>query len=156
MTGRHAPHIDTNDKWLEMEKIILAVANRHCPNKEHKRKKYVPTWLNQEILESLKARDDLYKLANRSKAKLDWNIARKARNNCVKIVNAAKYNNILDLLHKEEKSSKKFWKVIKKVLPNSDSINQEVHLHDQASGLEIQPNEVPNQRCNICNICNIL
>lgn len=139
-----SPDIDANEKWSEMMKGIMSVADKHCPFKEHKRKKYVPPWLNQEILENLKSRDDLYKKAKKSKTELDWIAARKARNNCVKIVNAAKNNYILNLLQTEEKNSKKFWKVIQQVLPNSQSSNQQVHLIDQQSGLEVLSDQVPD------------
>lgn len=141
-------NISTNDKWLEMEKIILSVADKHCPLKEHKGKKYVPPWLNQEILEILKTRDELYKKAKRSGLENDWNVARKARNNCTKVVNSAKNTYILNLLHTKEKNSKKFWKVIQQVLPNSNQKSQEIHLSDQTTGLDVPPGEVPDHLNN--------
>lgn len=136
-----------------MDQIILAAADHHCPLKEHKRKKYVPPRLNQEILETLKARDDLYKSAKKSKLDLDWINARKARNHCVRIVNNAKNNYILDMLHKEEKNSKEFWRVIQEVLPNSEQKHQQVHLIDQNSGNDVLPEDVPNYLNN--HFCQI-
>lgn len=134
----------TDDKWTEIEKVITAAADKHCPYIEYRGKKHAPPWLNQEILETLKTRDELYKRAKTSKLELDWGIARKARNNCIKIVNAAKNNYILNLLHTEEKDSKKFWKVIQQVLPNSNQSRQQIHLTDQNTGLSIPTDKVPD------------
>lgn len=53
--------LDKNEKWTKMAETINSVADIFCPYRDHKGKKYVPPWLDQEILETLKARDDCYK-----------------------------------------------------------------------------------------------
>lgn len=69
------------------------------------------------------------------------------------MVSAAKSSYILNLLYTEENNTKKFWKVIQQVLPNSNQSNQHVQLTDEATGQEIPSDEVPNYLNN--HFCRI-
>lgn len=66
--------------WDTMERNILQSADIHCPYREHRERKELKPWLTPDLLETLKERDRLYRVAKRTNDPNDWILARKARN----------------------------------------------------------------------------
>lgn len=54
-----------DEMWDIMEQAILDTADSHCPYKSYNERVALSPWLSQDLLELMKDRDRLYKLAKR-------------------------------------------------------------------------------------------
>lgn len=75
---------DVDSMWEGMEKVILRIADLHCPYKTYNDGVAISPWINQVLLELIQDHDSLYRLAKQTNDKDDWIKARKARNACNK------------------------------------------------------------------------
>ena len=63
-----------------MKGILEKEIEEICPVKDFSVRKYDDPWITNEIIELIRDKDDLIRLAKRSKNKEDWEAAKKARN----------------------------------------------------------------------------
>lgn len=129
--------------WDEMEKVILDIADIHCPYKSYHERAALSPWLSQDLLELIKDRDRLYKLAKRSSNQEDWVISRKARNKCNRGIKHAKDEYVKSQLVAHEKNPHKFWLALKAVCAPADTSANSISLVDSSSGSLLADHEVP-------------
>ena len=109
---------DPTDAWVFLHAAILGILDQMCPIKSFRIKNYRPDWLTKELIEQIKDRDYFYRKA-KQKGDLDsWNIAKYLRNITNSNIRQAKRDYILEQLDSNEHNAKKFWKVIRKVVPS--------------------------------------
>ena len=92
--------------------------------------------MTDELIEQIKDRDYFYHKAKASGDEDDWNIAKHLRNLTNANIRGSKREFILEQLKNNEDNSKKFWKVIRKVVPSKQSSNQDITLRDNGQKLE--------------------
>ena len=112
--------------WKSMVDNITKCIDEMCPLKIFKVKKSDKPWFTNELLEQIKDKDRALRKAKRSGKSLDWKIARRLRNDCLREVRRAKTNFIQNELDANWNDSKKFWQQVNTLLPknaNSATIN---------------------------------
>ena len=82
---------DVEDMLSAWETLFNRALDAHCPWREKRvsREKQTP-WMTKAIIERLRLRDMLLKIARRANAKADWDSYKLARNKCVNIIKHAK------------------------------------------------------------------
>lgn len=133
------------DAWCFLYETILYYANRHCPYTKFTAKNSQPEWINQEVLEQLKERDRVYRMAKRSDSIELWNQVKKLRNYCNNLIRKAKNEYVILQLEESSGDSKKFWRVINSTFTPSSSQSQcTISLCDPVTKLPVPHNDCPN------------
>ena len=123
--------------WDFIHKRVTSVLDVMCPIRSFRIKNYRPDWMTNELIEQLKDRDYFYKKAKLSGDADAWNIAKFLRNTTNSHIRNAKREFILNELRENEDNAKKFWKVIRKVIPSSKSSpGQSILLKDKGEKVE--------------------
>ena len=104
--------------WQVMEGKIRLEADKMCPVKQYKIRNSKPPWLVSELIEQMKDRDYFYNKARRMNNEDDWNIAKFHRNQVNFNIRKAKADYIKDQLRNNEGNSARFWRTIKRIMPN--------------------------------------
>ena len=107
--------------WDFIQKHIFLILDNMCPIKSYRIKNYRPEWMSNELIELIKDRDYFYKKAKRTGDSDAWNVAKFLRNVANSHIRGAKKDFILEELKVNDGNAKKFWKVIRKVVPTSKS-----------------------------------
>ena len=107
--------------WEFILKQVTSILDEMCPVKSFRIKNYRPEWMSDELIEQIKDRDYFYKKAKRTGDNDAWNIAKFLRNITNSNIRSAKKEFILSELKENENNMKKFWKVIRKVVPTNKS-----------------------------------
>ena len=132
---------DPEEAWLFIKTEAECLLNRTCPLRSFSIKNYRPEWMSNELIEQIKDRDYFYRKAKKSGDKDAWNIAKHLRNTTNSNIRQAKKEFILDELKQNEKDPKKFWKVIREVIPSDKaSTRKDIMLKDL--GQKIDRSEV--------------
>ena len=97
---------------------LLNVLDRHAPI-VHKRIRHdSPPWLNEGLLDAIKERDYLKKVAAKSgKNSVDWKRYQKKRNAVIKLNNRLKREHFQQKLTDNASQSRKLWKTINNLIP---------------------------------------
>ena len=94
-------------------------------------------WMTNELIEHIKNRDYFYRKAKRNGVKDSWNIAKHLRNVTNSSIRQAKREFILGELIENENNAKKFWKVIKQVIPsNKSTLSKDILLKDNGTKID--------------------
>ena len=97
--------------------------------------------MTYELIEQIKDRDYFYKKAKRDGNVASWNIAKHLRNATNTNIRQAKREFILNELRENENNCKKFWKVIRRVIPSDKNLDKkDILLQDGDE--EIQKDKV--------------
>ena len=112
---------DPNEAWEYILKNITTVLDVMCPVRSFHIKNYRPDWMTKELIEQVKDRDYFYKKAKLQGDEDAWNVAKYLRNRTNANIRQAKREFILDELKAHDDNPKKFWKVIRKVVPTGKS-----------------------------------
>ena len=112
---------DPEKAWGLMLENIIRVLDTLCPLRKSYIKNYRPDWMTNELIEQIKDRDYFYNEAKTRGDQDTWNIAKHLRNVTNLNIRQAKMEFILRELEVHENNSKKFWKVIHKVVPGKKS-----------------------------------
>ena len=112
---------EPEEAWNFILKRITKLLDDICPIRNFHIKNYRPDWMTKELIEQIKDRDYFYKKAKMGGGEDDWNIAKFLRNTTNSNIRQAKREYILDKLKMHENDAKKFWKVIKEVMPTAKS-----------------------------------
>lgn len=134
-----------DEAWSILYNVILSFADVHCPFKSYSSKKSLPPWLTSEILEFLKERDQMYRLAKCSDDQGMWASLRVLRNRCTHLIARAKKDFILLKLEEHSGDAKKFWHLIDSVFtgtPGGQGID--MNLTDPDTGVPIPDNQCPD------------
>ena len=105
-------NMNTNEielMWLYMLHIITEIADFHCPIRKMKISNDNPHWMSKEMIERIKKKDELYKIAKQTGAEEDWKIYRVSKKGVKFIVLYAKEEYIKDQLEQSKNTPRKFW-----------------------------------------------
>ena len=108
-------------KWNEMLKIIYKNIDAMCPLKTFRVKQVKEPWITPPLLELIKDKDIAMKRAKRRNDPELWKLAKTLRNRCTKRLRDARADFIKDNLDNNMGDTKKFWKNIQNVIPNSST-----------------------------------
>ena len=127
---------DPGETWDFILKNITQVLDTICPVRTFKIKNYRPDWMTKELIEQIKDRDYFYKKAKVTGDADAWNIAKHLRNITNINIRQAKKDFIINELNLHNEDPKKFWKVIRRVVPtNKTSRSHDILLKDGDSKL---------------------
>ena len=128
---------DTDGAWAAMQNIIVSVLDLMCPMQTFHIKNYRPDWMTKGLIEQIKDRDYFYKQAKKTGDVDMWNIAKHLRNITNSHIRHAKRDFVLNELKQNENNEKRFWKVIRSVIPsNKSSPDSEIILRDGPNKIE--------------------
>ena len=123
--------------WDYLLHRLLPVLDRMCPVRKFMIKNYRPDWMTNELIELAKDRDYFYCKAKRDGDEDAWNIAKHLRNIVNAGVRQSKREFILDQLNDSSGNYKKFWKVIREVVPTGGKdTRREILLRNEGCKLE--------------------
>ena len=123
--------------WDFLFEQITTVLDKMCPLRKFKIKNYRPEWMSDELIEQIKDRDYFYRKAKKEGGEDAWNIAKYLRNTTNSNIRQAKRDFILGELENNEGNAKKFWEVIRQVIPSGKSShNKDIMLKVKGVNLE--------------------
>ena len=128
---------DPGKAWEFILDRIVPILDKICPMRTFHVKNYRPECVTNELLEQIKDRDYFYCKAKRSGDQDSWNIAKYLRNVTNANIRSAKREFILEELEANKDNCKRFWKVIREVIPsNNQSPKQDILLKDGGKKIE--------------------
>ena len=108
-----------------------------CPVQKFQIRNYKPDWMSNELIEWARDRVYYYCKAKREGDEDSWNIAKHLRNVVNAGVRQAKREFILDQLNDNKGNYKKFWKIIREVIPTGEgNSKQDILLNDGTHKLQ--------------------
>ena len=120
-----------NDARDHILNRITPILDAMCPIRTFQIKNYRPDWMSNELIEQIKDRDYFYKRAKSEGDEDSWNIAKYLRNITNTNIRQAKRDFILNELKENENDCKKFWKIIREVLPSDKILDRrDIKLQD--------------------------
>ena len=132
---------DPCEAWEYVLDNINTILDSMCPLRTFHIKNYGPDWMTKELIELLKDRDYFYKKAKLANDDDYWNIAKYLRNLANISVRQAKRDQVLRELRESENDVKKFWRVIREIIPSDKAVGkQDIILRD--GGKEIEREQV--------------
>ena len=132
-------------KWNAMLDILYNCINVMCPIKTFRIKQEKEQWITPALLELIKDKDSAMRRAKKRNDPELWKKAKRLRNNCTKRLRKAKEDFIKENLNNNVGNSKKFWKNIQEVIPNSNSKNRNsFELFDSEKNVMIDHNNTAN------------
>ena len=125
---------DVNKKWNILYTHVVKTLDDQIPVRTFTFPKSKPEWLVGELIEYMKDRDSLLKIARRTKLAADKKEANRARNKVNKLVKNAKNNFVKEKLNDYLNNPKKFWEQIKAIFPSDKNPNP-IQLPDNDGNL---------------------
>ena len=135
---------DANLCWEIMENKIREELNIVCPQKNFKVKEVVEQWVTNEILEEIKDKDRLLKMAKRTKNEADWTRARMARNRVGRLVENARADYLKEQQAELGHDPKKFWKKVSEIIPKPKNKSGGIVMREEGSDREVREEALPN------------
>lgn len=99
---------------------MLEIADEICPIKNFSITKRKPTYITNEILEMIKERDTVMRLARAQNYSVYWQRGQNLIKEVVRAVSQSKKEFIINQLEENRKDSRKFWKSVKLILPDKN------------------------------------
>ena len=127
------------DAWSFILNGITTILDQMCPIRTFNIKNYRPDWMSKELIELAKDRDYFYNKAKKQGDEDSWRIAKYLRNITNISIRQAKRDFVLNELDQNERDPKKFWKTIRKVIPDANKSKvseQEILLKDGNKQIE--------------------
>lgn len=112
---------DINNAWSHWKNLFMSVVNKHVPLINKKVRGRETPWINSKIKNIMKERDHFLNKARVSKSELDWSNYRRLRNAVTREIRNAKGLYHRNLLEENLDKPSKFWKAIKKLVPNENT-----------------------------------
>ena len=134
--------VDAEEAWSFLLNGVKKVLDTMCPLRSFQIKNYRPDWMTDDLIEQIKDRDYFYRKAKRTGGEDDWNIAKHLRNITNSNIRQAKKEFILEELKNNEKDPKKFWKVIRQVIPSDKTAQRDILLKDNDKGKKLDREDV--------------
>ena len=110
--NRYYEEIDANRLWEFMTEQINIILDEMCPYRNYRVREIKEVWVTPEVLERIKTKDELWKIAKRSGDIGLIRRARKLRNDTTKFIKKVIENYIRDLMEENKADHKKFWREI--------------------------------------------
>ena len=120
--------VDVNVAAEVFNKNVLDVLNVLAPVTKKRVRESNPQWVNEELLNSIKRRDYLKKVASRSKSETDWLNFKQQRNFVVHLKDRLKKQHFQSLIDENRDNSKKLWKTLNTLIPNDKKSNTTPHF----------------------------
>ena len=109
---------DPGESWNFILTNITQILDQVCPVRSFHVKNYRPEWVTNELMEQIQDRDYFYSKAKMTGDEDDWNIAKFLRNQTNANIRKAKRDFIMEELDANADNCKKFWEVIREVIPS--------------------------------------
>ena len=123
---------DPEEAWSLIHDRINLVVDEMCPIQTFHIKNYKPDWMSKELIEQMKDRDYFFRKAKSTGDADAWNIAKHLRNITNSNIRQAKRDFVLNELDAQAGNCKKFWKIIKSVVPSGkQDTKQEILLKNE-------------------------
>ena len=129
--------------WSLIENMVKSYLNRSCPMKNFKVKEVREVWVTNEILEEIKDKDLVVRIAKRTGRAEDWIRAKIIRNRVGRPVEQAKADFLKEQQAELEGDPKKFWRLVKSIVPGKKSKTGKILLVNTAEDGET--NKVANE-----------
>ena len=117
--------------WNIIETKIRSYLDRACPQKLFKVKEVREPWITNELLEEVKDKDSLLRIAKRSGKVEDWVTAKLARNRVCRLVEQVKADFLKEQQEELVDDPKKFWRLVKTIVPGKKSGKGRITLIDR-------------------------
>ena len=127
--------------WDILEEKIRTSLNKMAPMKSYRVTEVREPWVSNEILEEIKDKDRLMRLAKRTKKGDDLIRARLERNRVGKLVDDAKAEFLIEKQEELADDPKKFWRLVKAIVPSSKNRAAKIILTDKRDGKEVELQE---------------
>ena len=108
-------HINIDNAVNDFENKFAEVANRHAPLRKKRVRHTLSPWLTDDIVKTMRDRDDVKKRASIAKSPQLWDEYRNLRNKVNSMIKQSKKNFISDEI--QSKDPKKIWKGLKHIVP---------------------------------------
>ena len=129
--------LDPEEAWSYIISNTETILDGMCPLREFRIKNYRPDWMTDELIEQTKDRDYFYHKAKLTGDVDAWNIAKFLRNVTNSNIRQAKRDFVLEELKQNERNPRKFWKVIRGVIPSDKSTDKkDILLKDNGKKLK--------------------
>ena len=110
---------DVDDALCKWQTLFNEACDKHAPFKTKRIKGHLPEWVDNDFLALCKDRDYFYAKAHKTNDKDDWKKAKTIRNRVNNMKFHLKKRYFERSIKENRHDSKKLWKTIKKVLPNT-------------------------------------
>lgn len=132
---------DPNIGWTILITHIRNILDQLYPLKEYKNVRVKASWLNSEIFEIMKLRDESYMIARTTHLEDDWKKAKEYRNTVNSLCKTAKKEFIKNKIDKNTSNPSKFWKEINKLWGSKKTSNDNtIILKDENTNKLIDEN----------------
>ena len=108
---------DVNVAVSYFNETVKSIFDKYAPNMVKKVRGKPCPWIHHDLRASMIDRNRMLKKARESKMMEDWNIYKRLRNACNNKLKSAKSSFQRRLLDQNSLNPRKFWQVIKKILP---------------------------------------
>ena len=135
---------DPNILWDILRKAINTIIDPICPMRNFKVPEAREPWVTNEMLEAIRDKDNLLKLSKRSKLEVDWERAKRARNEVGRAVKNLRSDYLRNQQTTHKNDPKEFWKSISAAFPGKKKSSAQIWLKDLDSGSEIKGDDIPN------------
>ena len=134
---------DVNLYWTNLENKRRETIDKMCPLRKMNIKDRGDPWMTNELIEKIRDKDHLRKIAKRSGDEHDWRHAKQAQNEVKHALNKAKSDFINGSITTYAKDNNKNWKQISLLLPEKKSGNK-INLTDTNDGHSINSEDAAN------------
>ena len=93
---------------------VSSVINKHAPLQKKRVKGKKVAWITKELLDGIKERDYLKKVASRTSNQTDWSNYKCKRNEINNLKNRLKQNHYKGKINEHKSKSKRLWKIFKR------------------------------------------
>ena len=114
--------------WEYLLSQVRQYLNRTCPQKKFKVNVIREPWLKNEMIEEIKDKDRLLRTAKRTGKAEDWQLAKLTRNRVGRLVDQARAEFLKEQQDKLREDPKKFWRVVKTIIPGKKKVNSRISL----------------------------
>ena len=132
-----APFYNAQDPewcWEFLEGVITKHLDKTCPLKKFRVNEVREPWVTNEILEEIKDKDGSIRRARKSEKKENWIKAKSDRNRVGRLVERAKADFLREQQELLENDPKKFWRIVKSIIPGKKAKTSKISLIDRLEG----------------------
>ena len=126
--------MDPSVCWGILEGKIKTYLDVHCPLKSFRVNEARDPWVTNELLEEIKDKDLLLRIARRSGREEDWAVAKRVRNRVGRLVEQTKADFLKEQQVELADDPKKFWRLVKSIVPGKNKGRSKVTLIDREIG----------------------
>ena len=138
---------DVDDTVFAWESLYKSVINDHIKERTVKMRKYSHPWINSSIRKQLNNRFKLLRIAQKTpKGSHEWDMYKKARNYCTKILRVAEASYWKEKFNGLTPSSKKFWNCVNEFIGKTKN--------NKIGPLEDEKGCITNNNQTKCNTLN--